>query len=90
MPLHVKVVCIGLNILTALVIGLIAIFTFFDHKPALSLFFTVWAATAGYSAYEMDKVRRYLNEQAARRGELQVVDLKDRLNETRKQENGDG
>ena len=65
MPWQVKWVCIGLNALMAAVIGFIAIFSFATKGFWLGVFFGVWALVAAYSAYEMNKVRRWLLAQAA-------------------------
>lgn len=79
MPLHAQILCIGGNVLFALffLIGASAGLT--DGNFSMVLVMIVLAIAAGYSAWALAKLRRYLNAEAVLERELHIERLREEI-----------
>lgn len=75
MPLHAQVLCIGGNILFALVFLIAAQMSLTEGSFGLASFLAFLAASAIYSCWVLLKFRRYLSAEATLERELHIEQL---------------
>lgn len=79
MPLHAQIVCIGGNVLLALLMLLAAGQSFATGDFGLALFLTALAGACGYTVWVLLKFRRYLGQEAAAERAVHLAQLKHEL-----------
>lgn len=83
MPLHAQVLCIGGNILFALVFLIAAQQSLAEGSFGLASFLALLAASAIYSCWVLLKFRRYLSAEESLARELHVEQLRAELDQLR-------
>jgi hypothetical protein len=79
MPLHAQILCIGGNILFALVFLIAAQQSTVEGTYGLASFLALLAASAIYSCWVLLKFRRYLSAEATLERELHIEQLRAEL-----------
>lgn len=79
MPLHAQILCIGGNILFALVFLIAAQQSVAEGSFGLASFLGLLAASAIYSCWVLLKFRRYLSAEATLERELHIEQLRAEL-----------
>lgn len=83
MPLHAQILCIGGNILFALVFLVVAQQSMTEGSLGLAAFLALLGASAIYSCWVLLKFRRYLSAQATLERELYIEQLRAELEQLR-------
>jgi hypothetical protein len=79
MPLHAQIICIGGNVMLALLMLLAAAQGYGGGNFGLGLFLTALAAACGYTVWVLLKFRRYLGQEATAEREVHLAHLKREL-----------
>jgi len=79
MPLHAQFLCIGGNVLFALLFLIAAAGANANNDAGLTLFLLVMAIAAGYSVWVLLKFRRHLSAEGQLERELYIERLREEL-----------
>lgn len=79
MPLHAQILCIGGNVLFALLFLIAAQLSLAEGSYGLATFLAFLAVAAGYSSWVLLKFRRYLSAEATLERELHIEQLREEL-----------
>ncbi len=83
MPMHAQILCIGGNILFALVFLIAAQQSLAEGSYGLASFMTLLAVSAIYSCWVLLKFRRYLSAEETLERELHIEQLRAELDQLR-------
>jgi membrane protein implicated in regulation of membrane protease activity len=83
MPLHAQILCIGGNVLFALIFFIAAGTGFSEGNSGMFATMLVFAVAAAYSVWVLVKFRRYLSAEGEIQRELRIEQLREEIDRLR-------